>query len=57
VDEEEEEEEEDDDESCDHDQLDDGRVTVKQVVTTTVTYSTPRMSLLPAPKGKRRRIS
>lgn len=31
------------------------RVTVKQVVTTTVTF-TPRMSLMPAPKGKRRRI-
>lgn len=37
-------------------QLSDGRVTVKQVVTTTVTY-TPRMSLLPAPKGKRRRVA
>lgn len=31
------------------------QVTVKQVVTTTVTF-TPRMSLMPAPKGKRRRI-
>lgn len=31
------------------------QVTVKQVVTTTVTF-TPRLSLMPAPKGKRRRI-
>ena len=55
----EEEEDDESDESDDdcHDRLDDGRVMVKQVVTTTVTYSTPRMSLLPAPKGKRRRLS
>ena len=33
----------------------DGSVTIKQVVTTTVTFK-PRMSLMPAPKGKRRRI-
>ncbi|KAF8422969.1 hypothetical protein EV426DRAFT_574906 [Tirmania nivea] len=33
----------------------DGTVTIKQVVTTTVTFK-PRMSLMPAPKGKRRRI-
>ncbi|KAF8454080.1 hypothetical protein BDZ91DRAFT_801957 [Kalaharituber pfeilii] len=33
----------------------DGMVTIKQVVTTTVTFK-PRMSLMPAPKGKRRRI-
>ncbi|KAI5807543.1 hypothetical protein DFH27DRAFT_324706 [Peziza echinospora] len=33
----------------------DGVVTIKQVVTTTVTFK-PRMSLMPAPKGKRRRI-
>ncbi|KAL7267509.1 hypothetical protein RUND412_009902 [Rhizina undulata] len=31
------------------------QITVKQVVTRTVTL-TPRMSLMPAPKGKRRRI-
>ncbi|KAG0126655.1 hypothetical protein HOY82DRAFT_98968 [Tuber indicum] len=31
------------------------QVTVKQVVTTTVTFR-PRMSLMPAPKGKKRRI-
>ncbi|KAI5849939.1 hypothetical protein BZA05DRAFT_63869 [Tricharina praecox] len=46
----------DDAEEEDRAQLSDGRVMVKQVVTTTVTY-TPRMSLLPAPKGKRRRIA
>jgi hypothetical protein len=32
------------------------QVTVKQVVTTTVTYTPTRMNLLPAPKGKRRRL-
>jgi len=32
------------------------QVTVKQVVTTTVTF-TPTMNLMPAPKGKRRRIN
>jgi hypothetical protein len=37
-------------------QLSDGRVTVKQTITTTVTY-TPRMALMPAPKGKRRRVA
>jgi hypothetical protein len=36
---------------------DSGRVTVKQVVTTTVTYTPRTMSLMPAPKGKRRRIA
>jgi hypothetical protein len=47
-----------DDSGSDHEQLaSEERVTVKQVVTTTVTYSTPRMSLMPAPKGKRRRIA
>lgn len=52
----EEEEDDDDDDVEDAAQLSDGRVTVKQTITTTVTY-TPRMALLPAPKGKRRRVA
>lgn len=32
------------------------RVTVKQIVKTTVTYTPPQMNLMPAPKGKRRRV-